>query len=198
MPLAISSVVIDRIIALFALAVMGGMTLPLVINHLDISGWLVIPTFLFLAALGVWVLLNLDSVVQKIPFLKSMHWLEQLLKNIRLIIKSPKPLSLSVFYAVVAHITFCAATYLLSDSLGYHISFIDALTLVPWVLLVAIIPISIGGWGLREAGMVFMLGLVGVPQAAALALSVQLGLITILVSLPAGILWMVNRRYLPQ
>jgi uncharacterized protein (TIRG00374 family) len=194
LPLAISSVVIDRMLALLALGVMGGITMPIFAGYLGFSSWLLLPLFLLLVASGFWVLLNLERIVSKISFLKSQHWLTHLLQNIRLIIVSPKPAFCSLFYAVMAHITYCLAAYVLADSLGSPISLLDALTLVPWVLLIAIIPISIGGWGLREAAMVYMLGLIGVPQVVALALSVQLGLLSIVISIPAGLLWLTNRK----
>lgn len=195
MPLAISSVVIDRMIALLALGVIGGLTIPFITGYINISAWLLMPLFLMVTAFAFWVLFNLDRIVLKIKFLKSLHWLIHLVQNIRLILARPKPAFYSLFFAVISHVNYCLAVYVLAGSLGSPISFLDSLTLVPWVLLIAIIPISIGGWGLREAAMVFMLGLIGVPQAVALTLSIQLGLLSILVSIPAGFLWLVNRRH---
>ncbi len=194
LPLAISSVVIDRMIALLALGVMGAITMPIFAGYLGISALLLVPLVVVLGGFGLWVLFHLDKVVLRIPMLKSLHWLESLVKNIRLMFTHPKPAFWSLFYAVISHITYCLAAYVLAQSLGSPISALDAVTLVPWVLLIAIIPISIGGWGLREAAMVYMLGLVGVPQVAALAVSVQLGLLSIVISIPAGFLWLVSRK----
>ncbi len=192
--LAISSVVIDRMIALLALGVMGGVTMPLFAGYIGISAWIMLPLFLFLMAFGFWVLFNLDKIILKIPFLKSLSWLSHLLANIRLMLVYPRPALWSLFYAVISHVSYCLCAYVLAKSLGNPISLLDAVTLVPWVLLISIIPISIGGWGLREAAMVYMLGLIGVPQMVALAVSVQLGLLSIVVSVPAGLLWLVSRR----
>lgn len=194
LPLAISSVVIDRMIALLALGVMGGITMPILSVYLGISVWLLMPLFLLLVAVGFVVLFNLDRIVLQIPFLKTLHWLEHLVQNIRLMLARPKPSSEALFYAIMSHITYCLAVYVLAGSLGSQISLLDTLTLVPWVLLIAIIPISIGGWGLREVAMVFMLGLINVPQVVAFTLSVQLGLISIAISIPAGLLWITGRR----
>lgn len=194
LPLAISSVVIDRMIALLALGVMGGITMPVLAGYLGISAWIMLPLFLFILAFGFWVLFNLDKIILKIPFLKSLHWLEHLLSNIRLMLVCPGPASWSLFYAIISHICYCLCAYVLARSLGNPISLLDAVTLVPWVLLISIIPISIGGWGLREAAMVYMLGLIGVPQMVALAVSVQLGLLSIVTSIPAGFLWLVSKR----
>jgi uncharacterized protein (TIRG00374 family) len=194
LPLAISSVVIDRMMALLALGVMGGLTLPFLSYHIGISAWLLTPLFALLAAFGIWVLFNLDRIILRIPFLRSLHWLENLLHNLRLMFMRPKFSAISILYAVVAHICYCLCAYVLAESLGSPISLLDSFTLVPWVLLIAIIPVSIGGWGLREVAMVYMLGLVGVPKAVAFTLSVQLGLLSIFISIPAGILWLTTRR----
>lgn len=195
LPLAISSVVIDRMIALLALGIMGGITMPIFAGYLGFSAWILFPLFWLLVGLGFWVLINLDRVVLRIPVIKSVNWLVHLLQNIRLMLARPKPALFSLFYGVISHVIYCLAAYVLAESLGNPISLLDAVTLVPWVLLIAIIPISIGGWGLREAAMVYMLGLVGVPQVVALALSVQLGLLAIITTIPAGFLWLTSRKY---
>lgn len=197
LPTAISSVVIDRLIALLALGVMGGITLPFLIDHIPISGWLIIPAFLLISAISCWILLNLERIISLVPLLSSLTWLEHLLSNINKIIRTPRAALISLCYAILAHFAYSISAYILADSLGHPISIIESLTLIPWVMLISIIPISIGGWGLREAAMVFFLGLVGVPQAAALTISIQQGLMLILISLPAGILWLVNRKKNP-
>ena len=48
-------------------------------------------------------------------------------------------------------------------------------------------PLSIAGWGLREGAMVAVFALVGVPMDGALLMSVLLGLLLLLVSLPGGL-----------
>lgn len=194
LPLAISSVVIDRMIALLALAVMGAVTMPVLAGYLGINGWVLTPLFILLIAFGFWVLFHLDKIVLQIPFLKKLHWLENLVSNIRLMLVRPRPALASLFYAIFSHICYCLAVYVLAESFGNPVTILEAVTLVPWVLLISIIPISIGGWGLREAAMVFLLGLAGVPQAVALTLSVQVGLLLIAVTIPAGFLWLTNRK----
>ncbi len=194
LPLAISSVVIDRMIALLALGVMGAATSPLLAGYIGINPWLAVLFFIILFALGIWILLNIEKMLNKIDFVKKINWLEYLLQNISLMVKRPKASLITMFYAVLAHGSFCVSAYILAESLGSPISLVDSFTLIPWVLLISIIPVSIGGWGLREAAMVFFLGLIGVPQAVALTLSVQLGLLAVILSLPAGVLWLANRK----
>lgn len=193
LPLAINSVVIDRMIALLALGVMGGLTMPVLAGYIDVSAWLITPVYFLLVALGMCGLFHLDTVIARVKTLGKLQWIEFLVQNIRQVISCPKAGLWSLFYAIISHVSYCMTAYILAESLGNPISFLDCVTLIPWVLLISIIPVSIGGWGLREAAMVFFLGLIGVPQEAALTLSIQLGLLAIVTSVPAGFLWLVNR-----
>jgi hypothetical protein len=47
--------------------------------------------------------------------------------------------------------------------------------------------LSIGGWGLREASMVGLFALVGVPTAVSLSVSILSGLLATLVTLPGAL-----------
>ena len=91
--------------------------------------------------------------------------------------------------AILAQIGLSLATYIIARSLAIDIGPLDCLMLMQPVALITALPISIGGWGVREVTMVMLLGLIGVSSEAALALSVQIGLINLIVSLPGGLLW---------
>lgn len=192
--MAASSVVADRIMALFALAVMGVLTMPFFASYLGVSLLLILPPMLIACIVGVWLLFNLGRFAEKVSFLKSYDWLLHFLQNIRFIISRPKDSLLSLVCGIAAHVNFCFAAYFLAKSLGGNIGMVQIITLVPWVLLVAVIPISIGGWGIREAAMIYLMALVGVSTEVALALSVQLGILSMLVTIPAGILWLMRRK----
>jgi hypothetical protein len=62
--------------------------------------------------------------------------------------------------------------------------------LMPPVVLLSGLPISVGGWGVRENAMIAALATVGVGASAATVLSVQLGALVALLSLPGGALWL--------
>lgn len=190
LPVAISSVVLDRLMALFALGVMGFCTIPVLASYLGLNIWLSLFLCGTLGIMGLWLLFHLDHL----PVLRSANWLEYFLHNLRLLRANSRMALTSLVFAIFGHSCYCLFVYITASSLGIHLSFIDSLTLVPWVLLAAIIPFSIGGWGLREAAMVYMLGLASIPQEAALTISVQLGIASIITSLPAGFLWLASKK----
>ena len=96
--------------------------------------------------------------------------------------------------ALVGHANLAVLVWLLGLGLGAPVTLIDCLVLVPPVVLVATMPISIAGWGAREVAMITVFGLIGVPAAQATALSVLFGISTVLIALPGGAFWMVERR----
>ncbi len=74
--------------------------------------------------------------------------------------------------------------------LGHDLPFAVLVALIPPVLLVTVLPISMAGWGVRESAMIFILGILGIPAADALATSLLFGIGVFLVGLPGGLLWL--------
>lgn len=68
--------------------------------------------------------------------------------------------------------------------------------LVPAVLEVAMLPISIAGWGVREATTIMAFGNFGVAPNLALAASLTFGLVLAGVSLSGGIVWLLDNQRL--
>ncbi len=95
--------------------------------------------------------------------------------------------------ALAIHLLGAAAAWLVAAALGIELALLPCLLLVPPALLLATLPISFGGWGVREGVLVATLALVGVPAADALALSVGFGLLVTAAGLPGGVVWAVSR-----
>src|SRR5262249_23321161 len=117
-----------------------------------------------------------------IPVLKLAETLQSVTRN-RLAL-------VAVLYATLSSFCACVSAYCIALSLGIALSAGVLLAAMAMVLLVTSIPISIVGLGVREASMVTMLGMLGVSKELALLLSVEIGLLTLLVSLPGGVLWL--------
>ena len=66
--------------------------------------------------------------------------------------------------------------------------------LLAGVVLAAAIPISINGWGVREAAIVVLAAPLGVPAAQALLVSLTLGVLNAIASLPGVAVMLSGRR----
>ena len=78
--------------------------------------------------------------------------------------------------------------YIMGWAIGADLRALDCLVLVPPALLVSALPISLGGWGVREGALVAAFNLVHADPAAVAATSVMFGLTTPLVGgIAAGV-----------
>lgn len=69
---------------------------------------------------------------------------------------------------------------------GADVGFADLLLVIPLLWIVVMLPITIGGIGLQDAGYVALMALLGVPPAVAAGMSILEHVITRVVSLPGA------------
>jgi glycosyltransferase 2 family protein len=65
------------------------------------------------------------------------------------------------------------------------------------VLEIAMLPISIAGWGVREGAAVVAFGTLGIPAVMAFGASVLFALLTLVLGLSGGVSWLLARRPAP-
>jgi glycosyltransferase 2 family protein len=85
------------------------------------------------------------------------------------------------------------AGYCIAHSLKIDVEPMAMVGIMSLTSFAVALPISAAGWGVREASLVTLLGMVGVERSAALLLSVEFGLLTTLLSLPGGVVWLAMR-----
>lgn len=194
LPTAIYSVVIDRIIALVALGILVFATLPLLGNAMGFDAQLWLPVMFVVAIAGLLFAFRAQAWLAPYQQIRLVRWLLHFIDCLRLVFKHPKTSAVSLGFGLFAHVCFCLCAYVLAASLGAEMTILQSLTLVPLVMLAITMPVSIGGWGVREVSMVGMLGLIGISQEVALTLSIEIGLLNIVASAPGAILWVLRRR----
>ena len=72
--------------------------------------------------------------------------------------------------------------------------FFALVTIVPLVLLSMLIPLSIGGWGIREAAAAVLWPVAGLSAEAGIATSIAYALLSLVGSLPGLVLWLATSR----
>jgi len=98
--------------------------------------------------------------------------------------------AIAVAIATLGQLLVAVEAWSLAQSQHLGVPLVDFALLMPPVMLLVVLPISAGGWGVREGALVAALALVGVDRTSALLLSVELGLIGTLVALPGGAIWL--------
>ena len=90
-------------------------------------------------------------------------------------------------FNVIVHYYFAAL------ALNLEINFLSFLFMVPIVLLIAMVPISIGGLGVRENTTAYFLQMLGVSSTSAIALPLLVLFLLIIESIIGGIFFLIRR-----
>jgi uncharacterized protein (TIRG00374 family) len=187
---AVDSVLIDRIVVVFALLIAATAVQPLL--------WLQVGNSLLVVAIAGSALAMIAAIFAaifvvprlRLPILgRLMPMLQAVSHDLRLVFLDSKALVKAVVPAFASNLLLVAAAFVLSYGAGVDVGFLTWLVVMPVVLLVSALPISIGGWGTREIAMVYMLGLFAVPPDLAAAVSIQLGLSMTIASLVGAPVW---------
>jgi uncharacterized membrane protein YbhN (UPF0104 family) len=101
----------------------------------------------------------------------------------------------SLLFSTLTHLLRIATFAAIAASINAGIPLMAMFALIPVSLLVAMIPITLGSWGVREASVIFFLAWAGVPSATALSISVIFGLLRIAVAAIGGIVWVFTRPH---
>jgi uncharacterized membrane protein YbhN (UPF0104 family) len=105
------------------------------------------------------------------------------------LIASPLLACTALLIALVMHGSNLLLTAAIANQLGATASLLDVLLVVPTVVLVASLPISIGGWGVREAALAVGFTALGQPASVAVATSVVIGMANLISGLPGAGTW---------
>jgi glycosyltransferase 2 family protein len=91
--------------------------------------------------------------------------------------------------SVAIHLITAAAAWCCAKAIASPVSFAQILFLLPPVLLIATLPVSIAGWGVRESSFMFAFAHAGLAQSDGLAISILFGAASFIVGLVGGIIW---------
>jgi uncharacterized membrane protein YbhN (UPF0104 family) len=203
--------------ALF-LGFLGGQVLPSAIGGDVLRGWLlvrqgtglgkVVASLVadrLLGLFGVCLLLVLTSpVVRQLPapyasllapvaVLASATLLCAFLLANRATLRAGSLLA-GIALALVVHVLTVAVAVLAAKAYGIDASGEVWLSVIPLAVIAAALPISINGWGVREAAIVVLAAPLGVPAPQALLVSLTLGVLNALASLPGVAVMLSGRR----
>jgi uncharacterized membrane protein YbhN (UPF0104 family) len=189
---ALTSVVIDRGIGLGILVAMGFFILLLPSSLTALGGYrdLVVVVYGALILAGGFGLVFVPTIVLPLTRWRYSRWFGTLAMDLRsVLLGSRGPIILGI--AGLIHVLTVIVVWSLGRAQGLAFPFSDAAVLLLVLVGVTLVPISIGGWGLRELAVVALLGNHGVPPDKALLFSVCFGLTLAVGSLPGAVAWLV-------
>jgi hypothetical protein len=196
--LSVTSVLVERLLALFALTllVLVGLALrpPGLPPEYGRLAWLA------LAVLIVGVCALMSPGLRRLSLLAlPTGWLAPVRRGLQKIYavlddyrRQPGLMLWSLAIAVIFQLNRCLLSAVGAAALGSSLPFVYFVVMVPIVALVSLMPISIAALGVRELAYVYLFGLVGMPAETALALALLIRVYGLLLLLPGA--WFYVRR----
>ena len=191
---AVNAVLLDRGMGVLVLAVLAGVAVSVepsgVFAPLRSALWIV-------AGAGV-AMLAIGAAADRLPLLPAVVR--------RLLVASGVPAAARIVFATrvtagaaalsaASHLLAVLGAYWVAAALGIELAPGTFATIALCVLLATMIPLSYGGWGIREAGAVWLFARAGVPAESALAISVLFGAALFVASLPGlAFFWLAPAR----
>src|SRR6185312_13500881 len=118
--------------------------------------------------------------------------LTQLSVTVRGLFTSGRSVGILAVLSISIHLLSVATAWCAAQAVAAPFGFIQALLLMPPVILIATIPISIAGWGVRESALMLAFAYAGLPQSDGLLVSVLIGATMFIVGLAGGGVWLMG------
>jgi len=186
---------VDRIQDLLALAIVAAIGAFLLPRELDAQSRRI---FWFLAAAFLAGILGLLGLVAMLPARRFSFRIRRKIAEVRQGIRAgsrrPQIMLLSLSFGITLQIGLTLLNAFLADACGLHIAWTVWLFAWPLSKIAAMMPVSQGGIGVREATLVALLAPFGAPSALAFAAGLVFQTILIGGGLVSGLLAMVLGR----
>lgn len=191
--LAIMSVTIERFsgqFVLFFVTLAGWLMWPLLyqqsapakLHHLLLSFGLLLLAFVIAATLFGRLSTRIRRFVSNIGPAIRRVWIDD------------NQWAVQLFLSLMIISTYVGVFAISAKSIAEPIPLIALVTLVPVVLLSMVVPLSIGGWGIRELAAASLWPFVSLSPEAGIASSVIYGLVSVLAVLPGACLCLLLQR----
>jgi glycosyltransferase 2 family protein len=185
------SIFVDRAIGLMALAVLILVTLPwsyrLISEPAGRSALLLVELVALAVGLGFFLLGRL-----RWPWLKrwwGTHHIHACAVIANRVLFSRQHGPIIGVMSILVHVLTVVIAWCVVQSIAAPVSFGQVFQLIPPVMLITMLPISIAGWGLREATMGLAFGYAGLIANEGVNVSLLFGAVSFIVGAIGGLVW---------
>ena len=191
---AIMSILFDRGLALLGLFILIALLGPFLVGTEQRQ-----VAFFLIGGLAIVGVVGLGFTNMLLPAVQrwasgraSLHRYVSLLEKLQVLLRSPSTLAVALGLSIAVHLLSFFALAAIAYSFGVRIPLFNLLALGGLITLAHILPISIAGWGVRDAATVLLLSTSGVETSVALSISVLLGVGYAVASIPGALFWLLG------
>jgi hypothetical protein len=196
---ALVSVFLERFTGLFALSALAILGLPPAVRV--VGRWDIILLFFgCVISLVGGVLLIVSPQLLEIaqPWLQKLH-LQNLgvrFAKIQMLLRQfaqhRQALGLSICLSFLLMLAIVYYHYLIAQQLKIPISYLELLVFIPIIAVITLIPISLGGLGIKEGLWIYLFNRIGLTGEQALLLSITMTMLGWLLALPGGVILLLD------
>ncbi|WP_375515669.1 lysylphosphatidylglycerol synthase transmembrane domain-containing protein [uncultured Nostoc sp.] len=196
---ALVSVFLERFTGLFALSALAILGLPPAVRV--VGRWDIILLFFgCVISLVGGVLLIVSPQLLKVaePWLQKLH-LQNLgvrFAKIQMLLRQfaqhRQSLGLSICLSFLLMLAIVYYHYLIAQQLKIPISYLELLVFIPIIAVITLIPISLGGLGVKEGLWIYLFNRIGLTGEQALLLSITMTMLGWLLALPGGVILLLD------
>ena len=196
---SIASILVDRLAGFAALMLIAVMALTLAYGTLNdpqvaLAILTVVACFtgVMLVLLNGWLTTRVSAVVSLIGlarFQAKLHGLVDALQRYR---RHHRALAQAFVLSVLLQALIIVTYYLIGVGLHLDVPLLYFFLFVPLITALSMLPVSVAGLGVREGGVIYFFGKVGVDAATALGMSLVWFSLTLLVSSLGGLAFLVD------
>ncbi|MBN2072578.1 MAG: flippase-like domain-containing protein [Actinobacteria bacterium] len=198
-PKSITVILMERGMGVIALIVFAFISLPLGFKLTGFKNLFIIITVILVLLVIFLILIMNPSSLKIFNFIFKIRFMGKLKQKLRdftdafSAFKHRKPLYVVILLSFVMQLNVILHYYFSALALKIEIDFISFLFMVPIVLVVAMIPVSIGGLGIRENTTIYFLNTLGISGEKAVAFPLLILIMLLLESLIGGIILLIRR-----
>jgi len=188
-----ASVIADRLVGLFALCLLLVIFNSVLPQLPAPYAGLVAPGALLASGAVLLAFLLACTGIQAGAGVRRLRWLRELgaIDGVRL---EARPIAGAVAVGLAIHALAVVAASLVARAYGVEPSLGVWVSIIPLSFLASAMPVSIGGWGVREGAIILLAAPLGVPPAEALLVSLTIGVLNVVASLPGALVLLRSHR----
>jgi uncharacterized protein (TIRG00374 family) len=192
---AASSIIVDRILSLFALLTVANLSVLFFYRLIRLPEVMYFTVSVLCLFLTVILFINsrffdrfiqrYDQLIQKYKILGKLVELHHSIQDYRSFRKQ-----LFVVFLLSLAMQSCRILvyYFASLAVNADVALVYLMVFTPVVMFLVMLPISLAGIGLREGSYIYLLGQIGVPASTAFAISALVSLVVVISILPGGLI----------
>lgn len=186
---------LDRFMTLAALLTLSAMSLPLLVNVIDNKILMMLSLSIIFIILSIVIVIGFLRLGTFKNFIMADRKRSRGIATMRTFLENYPLMAKTSIYSLLAQICFIVAVFVLSFSFSEtHIYPLEFIALIPILALISSLPISFGGWGIREGAFIYGLSLLGFSMESAFLLSIQVGLVTLIAPIIIGLPYLLQNK----